>query len=129
MWRVAIYAREAPGRGGRVQLDRRISRLAVEVARRPGWRHVATYADLSLGRCQTRPGLCRLLVEATTWIDVVVVDGPAQISAARRERAGILDQLAASGATIVVVPSSTGRRLAKLVANVALADMIGEAMG
>jgi len=79
IWRVAVYAREAPGRGNRVRLDSRVARLASEVARRGG-RHVATYAELSLGRPWTRPGLCRLLADAPWAFDLAVVDGYGQLS-------------------------------------------------
>lgn len=63
MWRVAIYAREAPGSAGR-RLDRQVAGLAVQVARQPTWRHVATYGDLAGGPAGTRPGFSRLLTDA-----------------------------------------------------------------
>ena len=62
MWRVAIYARETPGRAGRARLDRQVAALAAQVARQPGWQHVATYGDQDFG--VGRPGLSRLLAEA-----------------------------------------------------------------
>jgi DNA invertase Pin-like site-specific DNA recombinase len=125
MWRVAIYAREARGRAGRARLDRQVAGLASQVARQPGWLHVATYADQSLGA--DRPGLACLLVEAPGRIDLVVVDAYGRLSAHRDEQRVLLAQLGAGGAQIVVMRPSAGRRLARLVANVALADLVGEA--
>ena len=127
MWRVAIYARETPGRAGRARLDRQVAGLATQVARQPGWLHIATYADQGLGG--ERPGLARLLVEAPGRIDVVVVDGYGRLSANRHELDGLLAHLGAIGAQAVVLRLSGGRRLARLVANLALADVIGTAAG
>ncbi len=127
MWRVAIYARETPGRAGRASLDRQVAALATQVARQSGWLHVATYADQSLG--QDRPGLARLLVEAPGRIDLVVVDGYGRLSANRQELGGLLAHLGAIGLQTVVLRPSRGRRLARLVANLALADVIGTAVG
>ncbi|MHB1865625.1 MAG: recombinase family protein [Candidatus Saccharimonadales bacterium] len=97
MWRVAIYGREAPGRAGRARLDRQVTNLAAHIARQPGWQHVATYGDQGFGL--GRPGLSRLLAEAP----------------------------GGAGVRVVVLRPSPGRRLARMVANLALADMIGEA--
>ncbi|MDA8285158.1 MAG: recombinase family protein [Actinomycetota bacterium] len=125
MWRVAIYAREAPGRVGRRRLDRQVAGLAAKVARQPGLGHVASYGDLSLSGY--RPGLARLLADAPDRFDVVVVDGYCRISPNRRQLASILDQLRWAGVGVVVLEPSAGHRFAKLVANLALADLIGEA--
>ena len=127
MWRVAIYARETPGRAGRASLDRQVAGLATQVVRQSGWLHVATYADQSLG--QDRPGLARLLVEAPGRIDVVVVDGYGRLSAHRHEIGGLLAHLEAIGVQVGVLRPSGGRRLARLVANLALADVIRAAAG
>ena len=128
MWRVAIYARQVPGRAGRGALDQQTRQLAVQVGQRPEWRYVAIYADqCPVGRVP-RPGLSRLLVEAPAYFDVLVVDGYGQLSPNRRELSVILRQLAAAGVTTVVLPPSAGRRLARAVANFALADTIGEAL-
>ena len=124
MWRVAIYAREAPGRSGRARLDRQMSGLAAQVARQPGWWHVATYADQGAGA--RRPGLSRLLADAPAYLDVVVVDGYGRLSADRREVAALLAQLGGAGVRVVVLQTSAGRRAARLVANLALADLIVE---
>lgn len=62
MWRVAVYAREAPGRAGRKRLERQVAILAAQVARQPSWLHAATYADQGAG--PARPGLTRLLEDA-----------------------------------------------------------------
>lgn len=37
MWRIAIYSREASGRGSRARLDQRLQRLAAQVRRRSDW--------------------------------------------------------------------------------------------
>jgi len=47
-------------------------------------------------------------------------------SANRHELAAILDRLRWAGVSPVVLRPSRGRRLAKLVANLALADLVGE---
>ena len=125
MWRAAIYAREVPGHAGRSRLERQVAGLAAQVARQPGWRHVATYADQAPGG--SGPGLARLLAEAPGHIDLVAVDGYGRLSASRHELAAILDQLRRAGVGVAVLRPSRGRRLAKLVANLALADLIGEA--
>jgi DNA invertase Pin-like site-specific DNA recombinase len=126
MWRVAIYTREAPGRAGRARLDRQVVGLAAQVVRQPGWQHVATYADQSLG--DDRPGLCRLLADAPGRIDVVVVDGYGRLSANRDEQGALVAQLGAAGVRVVVLRPSAGRQFAKAVANFALADLIGEGL-
>ena len=125
MWRVAIYAREAPGRSGRARLDRQMSGLAAQVARQPGWWHVATYADQGAGA--RRPGLSRLLADAPSHLDMVVVDGYGRLSADRRQLAALLAQLGGAGVRVVVLRPAAARRLARLVANLALADLVGEA--
>ena len=125
MWRAAIYAREVPGHAGRRRLERQVAGLAAQVARQPGWRHVATYADQAPGG--SGPDLARLLAETPGHIDLVAVDGHGRLSANRHELAAILDQLRRAGVGVVVLRPSRGRRLAKLVANLALADLIGEA--
>ena len=91
-------------------------------------RHVATYADQSPGGRGPQPGLSRLLVEAPASFGVLVVDGYGQLSSNRRDLSVIMGQLAASGVTTVVLPPSKRRRLARAMANFALADMIGEAL-
>jgi DNA invertase Pin-like site-specific DNA recombinase len=127
MWRVAIYGREAPGRGGRARLDRQVADLAAQVGRHPSWHHLATYGDLDLGPASGRPGLGRLLAEAPGRIDVVVIDGYGRFSSNRRELGGLLALLQAVGVQVVVLRPSGGRRLARLVANLALADAVGTA--
>ena len=125
MWRVAIYAREQPGRAGRIRLDRQVVALAAQVARQPSWQHVATYADQSLGG--DRPGLDRLRTDAPGRIDVVVVDGYGRLSADHRELGALLAQLGGTGVRVVVLRPLAGRRVARLVANLALADLVVEA--
>ena len=125
MWRVAIYGREARGRAGRVRLDRQVAALVAQVTRQPGWQHVATYGDQDSGA--GRPGLSRLLAEAPSRIDLLAVDGYGRLSPNRRELDSLLTPLGAAGVRVVVLRPSAGRRFARLVANLALADVIGEA--
>lgn len=125
MWRVAIYGREAPGQAAQARLDRQVAALAGQVARQPGWQHVATYADQDVGT--TRPGLSRLLVDAPVYLDVVVVDGYGRLSPNRQELNALLAQLGGAGVRVVALRPPAGRRLARMVANLALADIIGEA--
>jgi DNA invertase Pin-like site-specific DNA recombinase len=129
MWRVAIYAREAPGCAGRGRLGRQVGQLAAQLARQPDWQHVATYADQCVGVRGVRPGLGRLLADAPACFDVVVVDGYGRISPNRHELGAILGHLNSAGVTTVVLRPSAGRRFAKMVANLALADLIDEALG
>ncbi len=125
MWRVAIYARDAPGRSGSRRLEHQVDGLAARVGRQPGWVHVATYTDLSLG--DARPGLARLLDDAPVCFDLVVVDGCGRLCPNRRQLALVLEQLRWAGVEVVVLGPSAGHRLAGLVANLALADLIGGA--
>ena len=123
--RVAIYARELQGRAGRARLDRQIAGLAAQIGRQSGWCHVATYADQDVGA--GRPGLTRLLAEAPGRIDLVAVDSYGRLSANRQELAALLAQLGGAGVRVVVLRPSAARRVARLVANLALADLVGEA--
>ena len=125
MWRVAIYAREAPGRAGRARLDRQVAGLAAQVARQPGWCHVATYADQGPGAA--RPGQSRMLADARSYFDLVVVEGYGRPSPDHRELQALLAQLGGAGVPVVVLRPAAGRRFARLVANLALADLVGEA--
>ncbi len=102
-------------------------RLAGE-ATRLGAAHVATYAECSLARPWARPGLCRLLAEASWTFDLVVVDGYAQLAAARDDLRALLGQLASMGVQVAVAQPSAGRRAARLVGNLVLADLVGEAL-
>jgi hypothetical protein len=125
--RAAIYAREAPGRRAQIRLDQRVGRLAGALSRL-GAHHVATYAECSLARPWARPGLCRLLAEASWAFDLVVVDSYAQLAADRADLRVLLGQLAQGGVQVAVVPPSAGRRAARLVGNLVLADLVGEAL-
>ena len=86
MWRVALYAQEIPGRRGRARLEQQAARLAISVARRPGWWHVATFADQSWGG-GWRPGLSGLLAAAPGHYDVVAVDTKGAVANNPRARA------------------------------------------
>ncbi|MGH8299891.1 MAG: recombinase family protein [Steroidobacteraceae bacterium] len=126
MERVAIYAREAQGRSGRARLGRQAAGLTAQIARQSGWRHLATYADQCLGA--NRPGLSRLLAEAPGRVDLVVVDGYGRLAANRQELGALLAHLGVLGVQVVVLRPSAGRRLARLMANLALADLIGDGL-
>ncbi len=126
MWRVAIYAREAPGRAGRNRLNRQVAGLAIQVARQRGWQHVATYGDQDFG--MGRPGLSRLLAEAPGRIDLLVVDGYGRLSPNRHEPNALLAQLGGTGVRVVFLRPATGRRFARMAANLALADVIASAL-
>lgn len=129
MWRIAIYAREPPdGRGG-ARLERRLAGLAGHVATRPEWCHVATYADRSLARPWARPGVCRMLADAPYAFNVVAVERYEQLSPNRDDLDHVLGQLAFAGVQAVVLGAPAGRRLTRLVANLALADVIGTGLG
>jgi DNA invertase Pin-like site-specific DNA recombinase len=125
MWRVGIYGREAPGWAGRAKLDRQVAALAAQVTRQPGWQHVGTYGDQD--SVAGRPGLSRLLAEATGRFDLLAIDGYGRLSPNRRELDALLAQLGGAGVRVVVLRPSAGRRFARLMANLALADVIGEA--
>jgi DNA invertase Pin-like site-specific DNA recombinase len=123
MWRVAIYARELPGRAGRARLDRQVAGLAAQIGRQSGWCHVATYVDQGAA---DRPGLSGLLADAPSHLDVVLIDGYGRLSPDRRERQALLAQLGGAGVRVVVLRPAAARRLARMVANLALADLVGE---
>jgi hypothetical protein len=124
--RAAIYAREAPGRRSRVRLEQRVVRLSGALSRL-GACHVATYAECSLARPWARPGLCWLVAEAPWAFDLVVVDSYAQLAADRADLRALLGQLAQVGVQVAARPSA-GRRAARLVGNLVLADLVGEAL-
>jgi hypothetical protein len=123
MWRVAVYAHETPGRHGRARLDRQVARLAVGVARRRDWWHVATYADQSLG-VGWRAGLSALRADAPGRFDLVVVDGWRRLSADRNERDAVVSRLKMAGVATVVLGPSVARRVMALAADMALVDLI-----
>jgi DNA invertase Pin-like site-specific DNA recombinase len=127
--RVAIYAFEAAGRGDLRRLDGQVRRLANRVAARPGWWAVATYADRGSTQLFARPGISRLLFDAAyRSFDVVVIDSPARLGWDARARHELTGQLAASGVPVQVLGGSRLGRVAGLVADLVLADLIGEAV-
>jgi|SRR5579875_586876 len=128
MARVALYAHEEPARGDMARLDRQVRRLAAQVARRPGWWPVATYADRWPSARSDRPGLARLLADAGIGaFDLVALDGLARLAPERTTRESLLPHLASLGVRVVDLHPSAARRFAAVVADLALADMIGEA--
>lgn len=126
MWRVAIYAHDTPGRQAPARLERQVAALAAQVARQPGWQHVATYADQGAGGF--RPGLARLLADAPGHLDLVAVDDYGRLASDRNILGAILAQLGGAGVSVVVLRPAPGRRLARLVANLALCDMVAEGL-
>ena len=128
MARIALYAHEEPARGDTARLDRQVRRLAAHAARRPGCWPVATYADRWPSRRPDRPGLARLLSDAGFGaFDLVAVDGLGRLTADRATREALLSRLASFGVQVVDLRPSGARRLAAVVADLALADLIGEA--
>lgn len=123
MWRVAVYAHEAPGRRGRARLNRQVARLTTGVTRRPGWWHVATYAEQSSGP-GWRPGLARLLADAPGRFDLVALDGYRRLSPDRHERDAVVSRLGMAGVATVVLSPSAARRVLALAADIALVDLI-----
>lgn len=126
MWKVAIYAHDTPGRQARARLDRQVAALAAQVARQHAWQHVATYADQ--GAEGLRPGLARLLADAPGHLDLVAVEGYGRLAPDRHTLDAILAQLGGAGVSVVVLRPATGRRLAQLVANLALCDLVSEGL-
>jgi len=121
MWRAAIRPRDARSRPARWN---QVIDLAAQVAHHAGWRHVVTHADRSAGG---GPGVAWLLIDAPGRVDLMAVDAYDRLSPNRGELAMALDRLHWAGPSIVLLRSSTGRRLAKLVANLALAGLRGGA--
>lgn len=126
--RAALYAWEPVGPRSSQRLNQRIGWLAAAVSRKPGWEAVATYVDQSLHRPWDRPGLSQLLADAPWVFDVVVVTRYDQLASNRRDLQLLLARLAAARTSAPVVPSAR-RRIARLVANLALADLLVEAAG
>jgi DNA invertase Pin-like site-specific DNA recombinase len=127
--RVAIYAFEPAGRGDLRRLDAQVRRLADRVAARPGWWTVATYADRGGTELFVRPGLSRLLFDAAyRTFDLVVIDSPVRLGWDARARRELAGRLAASGVQVEVLGGSQLARAAGVVADLVLADLIGEAV-
>ena len=128
MTRVALYALEEPGRGDVRRLDSQVRWLAAQVGRQSGWWAVATYADRWPSARTDRPGLVRLLADAGFGaFDLVAMDGLARLAPDRVSREALRSWLASVGARVVDLRPSGVRRLAAVVGDLALADLIGEA--
>ena len=117
----------ATERAGQARLDRQVASLAAQVARQPGWCHVATYADQGAGA--VRPGLSRMLADAPSYFDLVVADSYGRLATNRRELQALLAHLGGAGVRVVVLRPAAARRLARMLANLTLADLVGEAVG
>ncbi len=126
MHRVAIYARENPTIGAQARLDAQVATVAAFVARHRA-RHVAIYADLSPGSTLERPGLAQLVAHARAgWFDFVAVERRDTVAPDTTARRQVRDQLAALGVRAVVVHPPLAARLGRLVAGLALVDLIEE---
>ncbi len=124
MHRVAIYAREDPTTGAQARLDAQVAAVAAFVARHRAC-HVATYADLSPGTTLERPALAQLVAHARDgWFDVVAVERRDTVAPETTSRRQVRDQLAAFGVRAVVVRPPLSARLGRVVAGLALVDLV-----
>ena len=125
MHRVAIYAREDPAANARGRLDAQVADVAEFVRRRHGW-HVATYADVSPGTTLDRPGLAQLVAHARAgWFDVVVVERCERVAIDPGGRRLVRDQLGVGVPVVVMYPTARSR-LGRVVATLALVDLVEE---
>lgn len=126
--RVALYAYEPAGRGHARRLDGQVRRLAGRVCARTGRWPVATYTDRGGSNLYTRPGLARMVYDTSHHgFDVVAVDSPDRLGRHARDRQALLARLADYGVLVEVIGPSRLARAASVLADVVLADMIGEA--
>lgn len=117
--RVVILDRHRPS-----NLDRRRSHLVSFVAAHPYWYLVAGYADIGSGRLD-RPGLCRLLADASAgWFDVVVVDDLDRLSRDPRKLAWVDRHLAATGVRVVPLAAPSRRRGAAALTSLVISDYL-----
>lgn len=126
--RVALYAHEPAGRGDLGRLDGQGRRLAERVAAHPGWVAVATYADRGGTELFARPGVARLVCDAAyNRFDVVVADSLLRLGPDIAARRALVARLGAYRVRVVVIERTRLQRLAGVVADLVLADLIGEA--
>jgi DNA invertase Pin-like site-specific DNA recombinase len=124
MPRVAIYAREDPTIGAQARLDAQVATVAAFVARHRGT-HIATYADLSPATTLERPGLAQLIAHARAgWFDLVAVERRETVTPDPTARRHVRDQLAVAGVRAVVVRPPLAARLGRVVAGLALVDLV-----
>jgi DNA invertase Pin-like site-specific DNA recombinase len=124
MRRVAIYAREDPTAGAQARLDAQIATAAAFVRRQRGW-HVATYTDLSPAATLQRPGLARLIAHAPAgWFELVVVERRDTVAPDPALSRQVREQLATAGVTVVVIRPPLAARLGRVVAGLALVDLV-----
>ncbi len=124
MRRVAIYAREDPTADAQARLAAQIATATGFVRGRRG-RHIATYADLSPATTLERPGLIHLTAHARAGcFDLVVVERRETVAPDPASRRQVRDQLAASGVTVVVIRPPLATRLGRVVAGLALVDLV-----
>lgn len=128
--RVALYAYGPAGRSDAASLDGQIRRLAERVAACQGWWTVAAYGDRGGTELFARPSLARLVYDAAYGrFDLVVMDSPLRLGPDSAARRAVVARLAVYGVRVVVMERSRLRRLAAVVADLVLADLIGEAAG
>jgi hypothetical protein len=70
-----------------------------------------------------------MLADAPSYFDLVVVEGYGRLSPDHRELQALLAQLGGAGMRVVVLRPAAARRLARMLANLTLADLVGEAVG
>lgn len=123
MHRVAIYAREGLALDAQARLNAQVVTVAAFVRRRGC--HVATYADLSPGATLERPGLAQLIAHARAGrFDLVALERRETVASEPTGRRQIRDQLAAAGVRAVVVRPPLAARLGRVVAGLALVDLV-----
>ena len=87
--------------------------------------HVATYTDLSPATTLERPGLAQLIAHAHAgWFDLVAIERRETVTPDPVARRHVRDQLAAVGVRAVVVRPPLTARLGRLVAGLALVDLV-----
>ena len=129
MTRVATYARvAAPARAGRRQLERQEARLARAVVSWRACAHIAAYADIGPASSPWRPGLARLVADASSGcFDVVAVEGLDWLAMNPSDLRLLLAELEAFGVGVHAVGRPLRRRalaLATAAAGVQLADLV-----
>ena len=110
--RVATYTRVG-SRRDRAELARRHRRLAAAVARRPDTTLVGQYEDAGPTPPLGRPGLTRLLADASAGrFDVLVVEHLGRLAPNAMDAARVLDALAGIGVAVQPLGSEHRRLIA-----------------
>lgn len=126
--RVVLYAYESAGRGDARRLDGQVRRLAERVCARTSRWPVATYIDRGNSNLYARPGLAGVVYDASYRLfDVVAVDSPDRLGRHAEDSRALLVRLADCGVRVEVIGPSPLAKAVAVLADVLLADMIGEA--